>query len=515
MEVVGEAGDGEEALELIQRLQPQIALVDINMPILNGLELAQVLWRRQSRTRIVFLTGYRDFEYAKQAVTYQVFDYLLKPISEEEIAATLTRLRREIEVEQQVTAHVRSIEQESDKGRRLLWENFLHQLAFGRLSMTESQLASQIRQLGLPLEAANLLALVVEIEPAEGDRDDGLYVYAVLNILCELLREEGSFRNVQGVSEIDSCAVVLCNVSTAAGAAVRVRQVWQRLVETVEAHFSFTMAGGVSGVMQGFSWVPAGVRAAMEAMGEKFYQDGNLLFFPGEMPEGGKDGSCFGGLDFEQLQMSIDSGEREEGARSIQELLERMRAGRVREDVYKMTALGLAAVLHSIAAKYHLPPDTVQADGELLPARIDAAVTCREVDRVLLECYNRLMDALQETRKVSKLVHAAQEYIKAHYASSELSLKEIAAGVFATPAYVSSLFKKEMGVSVTEYITICRMRKAAELLGQSPDSGLMEISERVGYTDPYYFSRCFKKYYGVTPSKFLSNHIPNRPPSGR
>ena len=109
------------------------------------------------------------------------------------------------------------------------------------------------------------------------------------------------------------------------------------------------------------------------------------------------------------------------------------------------------------------------------------------------------------SRKVSKLVLAAQDYIKENYQRSDLSLKKTAAAVFAAPAYVSSLFKREIGVSMTEYITICRMKKAVELLKQERVISLVTVSEQVGYTDPYYFSRCFKKYYGVSPSKLLAN----------
>ena len=93
------------------------------------------------------------------------------------------------------------------------------------------------------------------------------------------------------------------------------------------------------------------------------------------------------------------------------------------------------------------------------------------MERVLTDCYNRLMDWLQESRKVSKLVHMAKEHIQQNYTSSDLSLKKIAAAVFAAPAYVSSLFKKEMGLSVTEYITVCRMQRAANCstpAGQQP-----------------------------------------------
>ena len=164
------------------------------------------------------------------------------------------------------------------------------------------------------------------------------------------------------------------------------------------------------------------MQEAMDALGEKFYHSDRSLFFQSEAPAQTGNLSIFKSFNFEELQLHIHSGEREEGLQIFREFFRQL-----------------------------------------------------------------------------------------NYTSSDLSLKKIAAAVFAAPAYVSSLFKKEMGLSVTEYITVCRMQRAAELLHSRPDSSLTAISEQVGYTDPYYFSRCFKRYYGVTPSKFLFSHAQQEP----
>ncbi len=510
MEVVGEAGDGEEALEMIQRLRPQVALVDINMPLLNGLELAQRLRQQDDRIRIVFLTGYREFEYAKEAVACRAFGYLLKPISVEEIAAVLTRLRVEIEAEQTRSAYLQTVEKQGDQGKRLLQENFLHRLAFGSFRMTGAQMAAELRRMDIRLEPRNILALVVQLEYRDAEMDDGLYTYAVVNMLCELLEEDGNFFDLQGITEIDSCAVVLCNVRTVGGAAMRLRQVWRKLTDTVTAYFPFSVCGGVSGVFHEYERISGAVKDAMEVLDGKFYQPESGIFFAGDRT-GHAGATGLGMLNFEELQLCVDSGEREAGAKCIRSLFCRMRLERVPVATCRMTALGIAAIFYSLSAKYGLPPEIMLSDGETVSAGIDAGGTCDEVERVLLRCYDRLMDGLKENRKVSRLAQAVQEYIREHYQSGDLSLKTIAGAVFATPAYVSSLFKKEMGMSVTEYITICRMKRAAELLNQNHDLGLTAISEQVGYTDPYYFSRCFKKYYGVTPSKFLTNRAGEKP----
>ena len=159
------------------------------------------------------------------------------------------------------------------------------------------------------------------------------------------------------------------------------------------------------------------MQEAMDALGEKFYHSDRSLFFQSEAPAQTGNLSIFKSFNFEELQLHIHSGEREEGLQIFREFFRQLREE-------------------------------------------------------------------QAPEAVSKLVHMAKEHIQQNYTSSDLSLKKIAAAVFAAPAYVSSLFKKEMGLSVTEYITACRMQRAAELLHSRPDSSLTAVSEQVGYTDP-------------------------------
>lgn len=500
MEVVGEAGDGEEAIDFIRANHPQIALVDINMPIMNGLELAQKCQEEGLDTNIVFLTGYREFEYAKQAVAYQAFDYLLKPLDTKDMTAVLTKLRQKIEQEREASTHLRKAEHLGDRGKKLLQNRFLHQLAFGRLHQKTERVAGEMARLGVTLEPENLLAIVVEIDVPGDALDDGLYVYAVLNMLWEML-EKGDFRNVTGISEMDDYAILLCNTDRDPEEVLR--PVWKKLAAEVAENFPFQICGGVSKRFSGYDEICKAVRAAMDAMSDQFYQSGDL-FFAGCAP---KAVGAFTSMDLETLQLCVDTGEWEEGRKVIRTVFGQMREQRTQVDFCRMTGLGLLAILYSMAAKYQIDLHMVQTEGTVpMSKQIDESTSCDGLEGILLTCYDRLAGAIQNGRKISKLVSVVIDHIRKNYCSSSLSLKELAEAAHSTPAYVSSLFKKEIGVSVTEYITSSRMKLAAKLLLQNPDLNLVSVSEQVGYEDPYYFSRCFKKQYGVPPSKYRTTH---------
>lgn len=96
VELIGEAADGMEALEQVKKLQPDVLLTDIRMPRLSGLELADKVLAMGQRTRVVFLTSYAEFDYAREALRLQAVDYLLKPVEEEELARVMRNIAKDL-----------------------------------------------------------------------------------------------------------------------------------------------------------------------------------------------------------------------------------------------------------------------------------------------------------------------------------------------------------------------------------------------------------------------------------
>ena len=507
MEVIGEAADGEEALAFIKERQPQIAIVDINIPFINGLELARTVYEEKYSTNVIFLTGYRNFAYAKKAVTYHVFDYLLKPLNVNDALAVLDRLCQKIEKEQQLHKYVRDMEHRDDKGQHLFREQYLHRLAFGRPVQNSQKTIGDMRSMDILLQPENLLTLVAEVGIDEDNSDSGLYVYAVYNMLGEIMSEEPGFSNVTGFTNVDDSVIMLCNAET--GAEESVRRIWQRLLKTVREYFTFNIFAGVSQRFSGFDGIPESVRSAMEAIEKRFYSKDDTLFFAEPHNRMSALQNFPSSVDLERIQMCVNVGDWDGGAEAIRNAFQQMREQQWKDSFCRTLGMSILAVLYSLAMKFQIPGDALSAGDQPLAEKIDTCLTCEELEELLLTCYNQLREQICKVRPISDLISRALDYINKNYCTSTLSLGDIAASVYAAPAYISSLFKKEMGMSVMEYVMVKRMKKAAEIISAEPRMCLRDVSEQVGYTDPYYFSRSFKKYYGFPPSKFSASNNMN------
>ncbi|MEC0127895.1 response regulator transcription factor [Paenibacillus pabuli] len=134
-EVVGEARNGEEALQLMEHMVPDLVVTDIQMPVMNGLELAKHLYFAYPHVKIVILSGHHEFEYARQAIRYNVEDYLLKPLTKEQLRTLLDAMELRLGSAEDSLAHVRAVLDEQVKPediaeavKRYLKQNYMHEI---------------------------------------------------------------------------------------------------------------------------------------------------------------------------------------------------------------------------------------------------------------------------------------------------------------------------------------------------------------------------------------------------
>lgn len=189
MEVVGEAEDGEEALEAALQLKTDIILVDLNMPIMNGITLIRELRVQLPDCRVIIVTGHEEFSYAQEAIRLNVDDYVLKPINVAQLTGVLTQVRKQLEERKQLHEHFEMANKQIAKNVTLLRERFCLEWLEGERN--EQQLLEQLRFLKLPAAAPLTLGIIRWSEtvlgrPVSSENDRQLFLFAIENIAGEI-----------------------------------------------------------------------------------------------------------------------------------------------------------------------------------------------------------------------------------------------------------------------------------------------------------------------------------------
>lgn len=505
MEVVGEAEDGEKALEFIRQQRPDIAIIDINMPFINGIELARIIYTQKIETRMLILTGYREFEYAQKAVTYKVFDYLLKPIKSEEMTVVLQNMGSEIKKDRINSNMLKMMLDQESAARKLSSQKLVRSMAHGKMSEIDRESVSNL----LSIEDGKINALLVQIEHIEQGNNDVTTAMMVLLEAAEKSFEECGFTHVNGYIEEDAYVVVFVNSSwDEIETRSRLKRCANKLRARIKEQYSFTVSIGISDTVQGYSNMSAALDQTINALTARFYQDQDNTFCAweesGQIGEGEYEAAALQLIDFQEMLQRPDWVKDTDSTGRLRDAFDAMRERGLSEDFVKMSALSFISALYSLGA-VNIPANSFVRGRSSI---VDKIIRCKSfiaVQNIVLGIFEDYRANLLENIHVvrfSKLVEEAKKYIEKNYYSPDLSLNKIAAAVYANPTYVSNQFKKEFNITITEYITTCRMKAAVKIIGGHSHVNLAEIATRVGYRDPYYFSKSFKKYYGITPSRY-------------
>ncbi|AIQ46546.1 hypothetical protein R70723_12200 [Paenibacillus sp. FSL R7-0273] len=465
-EVVGEAADGEEAMQAVALCKPDLIITDINMPVMDGLQFMEWLSHTHPEIKVIILTGYRDFEYAQRALRYGAVEFLLKPFSLDEAYLVFRKAYEALRLKQ-LKARIARQEQQTELFRAAI---------FG-LPCERTLREGWERQ----WQEAEFCILQVDTYEQPGKTysagDIGLLHYAVTNILQELLQREP----VEGLYfplRKDTFAFLLKPGSM--GEAYRLH-VQEALHDFIELKTSWLKLG----VVQRFadlakqygihSGAGAGSIADLDTM------DGFALLK-------------------EELLVLLDTGELPAAERRLEEYVNQaaalgLQAGKTR--IYT-----LITVFSSILLTEFKHVRATVAGEELNPARILKFQTVQELAGWAKEKCAEFTGIFHDwlSRQQDNAVLQAKQYIESHY-QEDCSLQTVAAHVHVTPNYLSNLFKKETGTGLTNYVAQLRIEEA-KLLLQRSRLRMTEIAERVGFDNSSYFTVVFKQLTGESPREF-------------
>lgn len=492
--LVGEAANGQDALELAESLRPDVILTDIKMPFMDGLELCRILTDRLPAARFVVFSGFDAFEYAKQAIQMNVVEYILKPINADELSAVLRRLKDQLDRERAERRNVELLRSRYTENLPVLRELFYANLLDGHIEPgTERERAAR---LDIDLQGEEW---AVGLAYIGSDRRDALSTLSVQKLLEESLTA-------------DRCRLTLYNDWVAVIVSLTesftiydLIRVLDRVCTLAASYLGLTLTVGVGAPCKELSGM---ARSAAEARTALEYRSmvgrGQVIYIGDLEPDGGQV-LTFEEADERTLTAAVRLGSEQEVRDAAAALAGKIREANPSAGQYNLFLMELVTHLMKMTRRSGVGVEEVFGTGFSLPIQDSALPSLEELEGWCAERYLRLWTLIRrrQTDSAGQMVETAKEYIRQHYAESDLSVEKLCAYLHLSSTYFSTLFKRETGTSFTAYVTTVRMEAAAEAIRGTEEKTYL-IAQRCGYEDPNYFSYVFKRHFGVTPTKYRS-----------
>lgn len=511
LEVCGEAKNGKDALEKVADLNPDIMIVDINMPIIDGLEFIQSVKETGIESKFIILTGHSEFNYAKQAVQLGVNNYILKPVNEEELISSLIEIKEIIKRETSIKFEFEGLKQQVRDSIPLLKDKLLNELLQGSLIPKENETLKKMEYLKINIKSDYYLVITIELDCGDDTNWDNeekqLWKYAVSNISSEILDEKFIFDICY---DIDDRICIIVGMDGTQNKGDFLTQLESRL-ELVRAaickHLDFTITVGVGSEKAELFDIPVSYRESIIALKHKLTLGKNRIILYSLVAESGIKGTVFSGEYRSQLLMNIRTADEEEVNKLISQVFMRVRGENIHHQILFVVCIEMVAVCMEAMVEMGLRIEDVITQGSFnLVEEIQSKKSIAEMETWIKEIFMHTLETIKKNKisKASRLIEEVKKYISSNYQSSELSIDEIARNLFVNYAHLCFIFKRDAGVTINEYLTEFRIRKAKELF-DSGNTLILDVASRVGYADASYFGKCFKKYYGLAPSKFIEN----------
>lgn len=509
--LVGEAPDGEMALPMIADEKPDVVITDIRMPFMDGLALSRAIRRSMPWIHIVILSGYSEFEYAKQAISLGVEEYLLKPVTVEELRNVLERIREKMRSERENRAAEQLIRQRMASGIRFVQDRLLGALLSNPTDERAAESTrAQMENLGIPVTAP--FYTVMDIRFSYAAQDGG--GTGGSDRLSGEERERG-IGLLQPLTEPSGGAILLCSAPHGVNALLM-----DQTRETLEEHcYTFASSAAYTLEKDGAKdvLICIGETCASLAQVHESARSARHIRHRMDARNGQERMRIVGVQEMEDEPLAIQSLD-------IPPLYEQLQyiAPEDFDEVFHSYIRSLqAADMHTGLSDDYLRMEAVltasrivrDAGGE--PGAVlgladyeNAMITeTQDAQEMAPEAAERLLRKALSFRDRESPVHgnravlSACRYLARNFTNPNLMLQDAAAAAGMSNSRFSTVFAQETGATFTEYLTGLRIGKAKELL-RATQMRSSEISSAVGYSDRHYFSYLFKKNTGMTPSEY-------------
>ncbi|MGZ7442328.1 response regulator [Paenibacillus sp. TH7-28] len=494
--MIGEANDGNELRQLLRECRPDLIISDISMPGCSGIDIIREIHEQSLQVKIVFISAYQEFAYARQALQYGAVDYLVKPVNKAHLesvvgkAAALIREEYEGERAREMLTHYKR------KQRTVTIEELLDGLMDG-----DKRAASELTRMGAMALSRHTSVCMLEPDETMGsasrweERERKLVHFALHNIIKETIEPGGNCLMFQkdgrfGILIQHEHADEPCKLA-------------YDLHGKINAFLKLPVSLGIGRPVCGIEAASDSYRAALKALNNKYFTGLNrVIETDGTAADRSEELCSIAELE-ENIAKALMSQNREELHVATNRLLAAIeRRAADDKQLAVMSAYNAILLLDQHMERIGIQLGASGHDPNALLARLSGHATYEGVKKefaaIVEHACKQIVHKLAN-KEIAEL-RRIQTYMEKHYAES-ITLESMAAMIYMNPYYFSSFFKKHTGKNFKQYLTEERMKHALRLLLET-DLMIYEIAERVGYNNARHFSDMFKKMYGKLPQEY-------------
>lgn len=501
--IIGEAYTGPDAFELARKEHPDIIISDIRMPGYDGLELIHKVKEIAPDITFIMISGHKQFEYAQRAMRHGVKHYLLKPIDGEELEECLKQIRWEKQMEAERIAVVAELSEENesrDEWKRRFLSSIMAEERFWQKEGAIGKLPFE----QIKLEEGNFRAIIVKLDSV-GTKDQE--IQPMLEKVFDILEKSIKGECLEYVSSfIHSGVVAITNFKYDTKEELKrvIDNLHEELEDYIHRFAGVRVTIGVGSGEQGFQNLTECIRTSLAAVRYRISFHGMpVIFYEDHDFEEISAERIISPVVRQRILTAVDNLDMSAVEQELRAVFELMKGSRNYSPVifYKVSEL-CKLYLEEHMEELGYEKEMEQPYYKIWNEEIDAATNENAIQQATWSLTKRIIHRMKEekTSRDIKPVRLIKHYIEMNY-KEDISLNQLSELVHLNPSYVSSIFKKNTGMTFSEYLIICRMEEAKKLLVQT-DKSITEIAEELKYQNSKSFSKMFMKSVGLKPSEY-------------
>jgi len=504
-ELVSICENGKEAMEYIKECPIDVVMTDICMPFVDGIELSRYVHENYPQINVIIFSGYDEFEYAKKAIKYGVSEYLLKPVTRDELSDILISLKEKIDKKKEKESEFNKLNESYFKNRILIQSKIIEKLIMG--NQTEEESLREIEEYGLHMDYLEYRIAIIEIDiysdlynvNEDKIKQGEMKSFVIYNISNEIMKKYKAGEVCKGDN---NRGLILFWTNHQRELKQKITIICKEIQEAIYKVLELPVTIGIGEKVHSLTDLHKSYYDAENMLMYRYLWDENQIFDREKLQRQLEDNVKLDNL-IELVILGVKLKERAQIEQNLIKIQEFLKGSYIQKNKVCLYLYQIVTKTCDVLRASDLTEEFIYQTKEDAITQITESRSLTEGMCVLKKFCNRACEELDKQKNSvgSKQAMIAIDYIEKHYGDFDLNLNSICSYLCISTSHFSSIFKIYTGDTFMEVLIRTRMQKAMELL-ENTNLRNYEIAEKVGFRDPHYFSIAFKKMTGKSPKEY-------------